>query len=542
MQPDRPTDENSGVHVAPRSYEVPAAEEWVVLARAVESFVREQQLVPPLRLPVLETQARRLAQTQGIDPTLHECLLVLINNALWRDTIATIPFARRMLLLPPCLRDAARCPAEFDEYGLNCEGCGACVIDELTREAEAKGYAVLVAEGTGVVASFLASGKMDAVIGVSCMRSLERTFHHMIEHAVPGLAIPLLSDGCLDTAVDLDLVRAAIGLTGPTDAVYLDLPALRQEVAKWFTPAALCEQLALGDDTVERIALEWLALDGKRWRPLLTTAVYLAFDGGGFAALPAAVRQVALAGECIHKGSLIYDDIQDKDDCRYGEPTLHVQYGVPVALTVSLYLIGLGYRLIAECASDGEMRARLLALATRGHCELCLGQGQELSWMQSPRPLTPEEVLDIFRRKTAPSFDVIFQLGAILGGASDEELAVIVRYSATVGTAYQIKDDLDDYTGGGDVDDVSACRPSLMIALTHAMAEGADKQMVADAWCGGDATRADAIRALMVTLGVEAEARELLEEYRARAIDDLQPLENASLKILLHRLASKMLA
>ena len=542
MQSGRST-EKTGEASSERSYGVPAAAEWGALEAVVATFVEARGLVPPLGLDELERQARLLEEEEGVDATRHEFLLVLLNNALWRETISTIPFARRMLLLPPCLRDANACPAEFDEYGLNCEGCGACPIDALSAEAEAKGYAVLVAEGTGVVARFLAAGKMDAVVGVSCMRSLERTFGHMIEHAVPGMAIPLLFDGCESTQVDLGLVREVIALEAPRSGTSaLDLTALRREVAGWFEPELLRADLALGDDPVEELALEWLARDGKRWRPLLTTAVYLAVAGKGDAAVPTMVRQAALAGECIHKGSLIYDDIQDQDDCRYGAATLHVEHGVPVALTVSLFLIGLGYRMLAECGCDGEMRARLLALATQGHCDLCLGQGRELMWMQASKPLTPEEVLEIFRQKTAPSFEVIFKLGAILGDASDEELAVIGRYSQTVGTAYQIKDDLEDYTAGGDVDDVQAGRPSLMMALTHALAEGSDREMVAEAWCGGSAMQADAMRELMRTLGVEERARELLADYRARAVAELQPLTKSGVKILLHRLASKMLA
>jgi geranylgeranyl diphosphate synthase type II len=525
-----------------RGYRVPAVAEWAELTNAVATFVRDQQLVAPMTLPQLETTARELARLQQLDSSLHDFLLVLINNALWRDTIATVPFARRMLLLPPCLRDAAACPAEFDEYGLNCEACGACPIGELSREAEELGYAVLVAEGTGVVTTFLASGQMDAVIGVSCMRSLERTFAHMIAHAVPGMAIPLLADGCSNTAVNLDVVRSCIALEAPPDAApYIDLGTLRQQVSDWFTPATIREQLDLGEESLERIALEWLSLDGKRWRPFLTTAVYMAFTGCDYASIPAGVRQVALAGECIHKGSLIYDDIQDQDSCRYGVDTLHVQHGTPVALTVSLFLIGLGYRMIADCECEAASRVRLLSLATHGHCELCLGQGAELGWMRDPRPLSPDEVLDIFRKKTAPSFDVIFQLGAILGGATTAELEVFARYSETVGIAYQIRDDLEDYTSGGDVDDVRAGRPSIMIALTHAQAVGADKKMVAEAWCKADASQAESIRTLMKTLDIERTARDLLDDYRSRAIADLQPLTNPQVKILLHRLASKIL-
>ena len=62
--------------------------------------------------------------------------------------------------------------------------------------------------------------------------------------------------------------------------------------------------------------------------------------------------------ECFHKASLIHDDIEDDDAQRYGEPTLHVEHGVPVALNVGDLLIGEGYRLLAECERAAGACAR----------------------------------------------------------------------------------------------------------------------------------------------------------------------------------------
>ena len=59
-----------------------------------------------------------------------------------------MPYEKRLLLLPKCLRDADGCPRKFDEVGLLCERCGRCVIHDLKAEAERLGYTVLVAEGS----------------------------------------------------------------------------------------------------------------------------------------------------------------------------------------------------------------------------------------------------------------------------------------------------------------------------------------------------------------------------------------------------------
>src|SRR5207244_11368142 len=78
----------------------------------------------------------------------RDYVAVLLNNEAWRETLSGIPYERRLLLLPKCLRVEAKCPAPFDEYGLLCKRCGLCSIQDLQEEAERLGYAVLVAEGS----------------------------------------------------------------------------------------------------------------------------------------------------------------------------------------------------------------------------------------------------------------------------------------------------------------------------------------------------------------------------------------------------------
>ena len=110
-----------------------------------------------------------------------------------------MPFDRRLLLLPKCLRVEDKCPAPFDEFGLLCKQCGLCTIQDLQEEAERLGYAVLVAEGSALVMALIQSGKIDAIVGVSCLSVLERAFPYMEAAAIPGVAIPLLQDDCKDT-------------------------------------------------------------------------------------------------------------------------------------------------------------------------------------------------------------------------------------------------------------------------------------------------------------------------------------------------------
>ncbi len=254
------------------------------------------------------------------------------------------------------------------------------------------------------------------------------------------------------------------------------------------------------------------------------------------------VRRVAVAVECFHKASLVHDDIEDDDAERYGQEALHTRYGVPVALNLGDLLLGEGYRMLAECRVPAEMRAAMLAAAASGHRLLCLGQGTELLWARSPEPLAPLQVLEIFRRKTAPAFNVALRLGAAAAGCADEQLTDIFRrYSDALGIAYQIRDDIDDLYGTGDPDDLSALRPSLPLAMAYERAQGESRALLESVWrrtaSPDDRQR---VREVLAELDIETRCRTLLESYKEEAIRTLADLEHASLKGLLCRVISKI--
>jgi len=518
------------------------------LREAVRQYVADHRLVPPLTADELARHVPALLEQHEVDPDYRAYAAVLLNNQVWRDTVAGVPYQRRMLLLPQCLRDEDRCRADIDPLGLICKQCGACPIADLQGEAERLGYVVLVAEGSPVVMKLIESGKIDALVGVSCLPTLERVFPYMEASAVPGLAIPLLNDGCSRTALDLDWAYEAIYLNRSDRSRLLDLEALRRQVDDWFTPTGLDQELGPAVTETERIARQWLCRSGKRWRPFLAACVYeaLRLDGPQDPAAPADdgtdLRKVALAVECFHKASLVHDDIEDDDATRYGEPALHEQYGVPVALNVGDLLLGQGYQLIAATGAAADRKADMLRVAADGHTSLCLGQGRELCWMRQPGVLTPLEVLHIFRQKTSPAFEVALRLGAILAGAGSEVAAILSQYSEALGIAYQIHDDLEDFQSDQDTNDVQAMRPSILLALAGEQARGDERQLIQQLWrreldmaCHGSA-----VRDILGRLRIEAVAGQLLSSYKAQAIRCLSQLRSACLKALLRRVVARI--
>lgn len=510
----------------------------------LREYVARHALVPPLSREDLVTHARAAASEAGIGEAHADWVMVVLNNETWRETVAAIPYERRILLLPRCLRSKDKCPAKLDEVGLVCEECGNCPIGTLQNTAENLGYVVLVAEGTTVVTKLIQAGKVDAVIGVSCMSVLDRAFPHMADGAVPGIAIPLDRDGCEETSVDIDWVMEAIHLV--SDRRWegrLDVDAIRTAVRSWFTAAELGASLGANGSETERIALSWLARGGKRWRPILAACAYRALDGVDNA-WSDALKSVALSVECFHKASLIHDDIEDGDERRDDAPTLHMEKGVPIALNVGDFLLGEGYRLIAGAAVPPEQRVRMLAVAAEGHRALSLGQGEELCWMRAPAPLSARQVLEIFRLKTAPAFEVALCLGAMAQGAGEDTCAVLSSYSQALGVAYQIRDDLLDYVAQTPDNDARAMRPSLLLALAYEAAGEAMKGRLAAAWRGDTpaAEREALARRAVADAQAEEKAREQLEHYRCEAIRSLSRLRNVRLKSVLQQIIGRILS
>ncbi|HLY75800.1 MAG TPA: DUF116 domain-containing protein, partial [Planctomycetota bacterium] len=193
------------------------------LKKAAADHVRQVNAVPPLSMGELREHTAAVLTLTGVDLRFKDYVAVLVSNAAWHDTVARIPYERRLLLLPKCLRVEDKCPAPFDEFGLLCKECGLCSIQDLTVEAERLGYAVLVAEGSAIVRSMIETGKIEAVVGVSCLNVLEKSFPHMEAAAIPGVAIPLLQDDCINTTVDLDWVWDLIHLTSKDKTYRLDL-------------------------------------------------------------------------------------------------------------------------------------------------------------------------------------------------------------------------------------------------------------------------------------------------------------------------------
>lgn len=533
----------------------------------------------PLGKHQLEAHARQLLAELGYSDAFVGWTMVVLSAAFWRDQVTTIPPQRRLLLLPHCMRNAERCPAEYNELGLRCQGCGGCSLADLQARAERLGYRVLVAEGSPVVMQILLAGQADAVLGVACLNSLEKAFDKLLLVGLPGMAVPLLTDTCQQSDADLEWIHELIQTPycpGPTQTqTYMHLlraasGLFQPEEFDRLLPRQRGDATANGNGNgstqpdpvavTESLAREFLVRGGKHLRPFITLAAYDAMTGGGalgpdgaerVAQLPDAVKRVALAIEVFHKASLVHDDIEDDDAYRYGQPTLHRTHGSATAINVGDYLIGLGYRLIASqsAALGAETVAELLARLSEAHTRLCEGQGAELAWRAAEsKSLAPLDALTIYALKTAPAFEAALYAGLRLAGPADAYRELSARFSRHLGVAFQIRNDLEDWRVFQPNKrhrglDLLHGRPTVLWALAQEGLDAAGRQALHSLVTNRelDDSLLEQIRHWYDRAGVYRQAELLVAKHAERARQIADQLEHTELRRLLHYFADTLI-
>jgi len=448
------------------------------------------------------------------------------------------------------------------------------------------GYKVLVAEGSPIVMKIIISGYVDAIVGVACLNVLEKAIDKVLLAGVPCMAVPLLSSDCRNTSVDEDWVREVIRIrqdapTTSSSPTYLHLLRAAKHL---FEPAEL-ERLvphkrggpslaelngtgAAGLDPIaatEAIAHDFLGQGGKYARPFITLAAYDAMTGANgvtpageshLREIPDAVRRVALSIETFHKASLVHDDIEDDDDFRYGEPTLHRAYGLPTAVNLGDYLIGLGYRLVSQDRESlgAEVTVEILDRLANAHLRLSEGQGAELMWRDARnKQLAPLEALKIYALKTAPAFEAALLCGVCcagqLGAGFQDNLETpLKQFAKHLGVAFQILNDLKDWQGDQDNKlsaglDTLGGRPTVLwaLALDGLPATERDELLQLVESTTDDITRVARVQQLYREAGVFEKAHRLVDKYQERAERTADEVEPENLRRLLYYLVDTVL-
>ncbi len=182
-----------------------------------------------------------------------------------------------------------------------------------------------------------------------------------------------------------------------------------------------------------------LAGGGKRLRPMLLTLSCGIFSDDVKQALPAAA-----AVEVFHNFTLLHDDIMDNAAVRRGKPSVHAKWGQNVAILSGDAMMIYAYRLLSSVPAN--LLPQVLSTFNTMALEVCEGQQYDMDFEQKPK-VSVVEYMHMIELKTSVLLAGSVVIGAMLGGASDEDCRRLRRFAVELGLAFQLQDDLLDSYG-----------------------------------------------------------------------------------------------
>ena len=215
---------------------------------------------------------------------------------------------------------------------------------------------------------------------------------------------------------------------------------------------------------------------GKRMRPalLLMMARALGYQGTQHCLLAAVV-------EFIHTATLLHDDVVDESELRRGRDTANAVFGNAASVLVGDYLYSRAFEMMVE--ADSMRIMSILSQATT-----VIAEGEVLQLLNVHDPDTSQErYLQVVRYKTAKLFEAAAQVGAVLAGATPEQEAAAAAYGRHIGTAFQLVDDVLDYSGeagtlGKNVgDDLREGKPTLPLIRVMEIGSPEQRRLVREA-------------------------------------------------------------
>ena len=264
---------------------------------------------------------------------------------------------------------------------------------------------------------------------------------------------------------------------------------------------------------------------GKRLRPLvrLLSARALGYEGHRHVEIAAVV-------EFLHTATLLHDDVVDESSLRRGKPSANEVWGNAPSVLVGDFLISRSFQMVVNV---GNMRIlQILSEATN-----LIAEGEVLQLINCKNPDTREDqYMEVIRYKTAKMFEASAQSGAVLANPKESVEMAFARYADHLGLAFQLIDDVLDYTGSADEmgknvgDDLAEGKPTLplIFALQHAGAP--EQQMIRNAIRTGGLEAIDAITQAVKTCGAIDYTIERAEEQARLAKKALGPIEDSIYK------------
>lgn len=276
---------------------------------------------------------------------------------------------------------------------------------------------------------------------------------------------------------------------------------------------------------VNQIAEYIVSAGGKRIRPVLLLLIANAHDYRG-----TDHYKLAAVIEFIHTATLLHDDVVDESSMRRGRQTANALFGNAASVLVGDFVYSRAFQMMV---SIKDMRVmQILADATN-----VIAEGEVLQLLNMNDPdVTESRYLHVIRSKTAKLFEAAGQLGALLAGAPKEQIDAAAEYGRSLGTAFQLIDDVLDYSGnatdiGKNVgDDLREGKPTL--PLIYLMQNGSIEQqkLVRDCIKNGDEQHFDEVLAAIRNSGALDYTRVAAQAAAQRAATSIGTLVDSQFK------------
>jgi octaprenyl-diphosphate synthase len=284
---------------------------------------------------------------------------------------------------------------------------------------------------------------------------------------------------------------------------------------------------------VNQIAEYIISAGGKRIRPVLVLLLANAYGYRG-----AAHHELAAVVEFIHTATLLHDDVVDESSMRRGRQTANALFGNAASVLVGDFLYSRSFQMMV-----GLNNMRVMQILSDATNVIAEGEVLQLLNMHDP-DVSQDSYLKVIRSKTAKLFEAAAELGALVAGATDAQIAAAGEYGRSLGTAFQLIDDVLDYAGdateiGKNVgDDLREGKPTL--PLIYLMENGTPEQRALVRSCieQGDEQHFDAVLAAITSSGALDYTRREAELAAKRAADAIADLPETEYKHSLLQLCS----
>lgn len=271
---------------------------------------------------------------------------------------------------------------------------------------------------------------------------------------------------------------------------------------------------------------------GKRLRPMLVVLASQACEYSDEKS-----HLVAAIIEFIHTATLLHDDVVDESAMRRGKETANALWGNEASVLVGDFLYSRAFEMMVDV---GSMRVMEILAGTTN----TIAEGEVMQLLNINDPDTTEErYLDVIYSKTAKLFEAATRLGAVLAGKDETVEEALAKYGMHLGTAFQLVDDILDYTSTSDTlgkevgDDLAEGKPTL--PLIHAMREGDEEQsqLIREAIEQGGREKIDEVLQVIESLGSLDYTRDAAKAEAEKAIEYLSVLPESDYKEALVGLA-----